>query len=47
VEFARALRQDDEPETSGADNLKSFAMVLAAVQSIESGREVALADLVS
>jgi len=46
VEFARALRQDDEPETSGADNLKSFAMVLAAVQSIESGREVALAELV-
>ncbi|MFQ6132192.1 MAG: Gfo/Idh/MocA family protein [Armatimonadota bacterium] len=45
VEFARAIREDDQPETSGADNMKSFAMVLAAVEAIEAGREVAIADL--
>jgi predicted dehydrogenase len=36
TEFARALEQGREPETSGRDNLKTLAITLAAVES--SGR---------
>jgi predicted dehydrogenase len=35
TEFARALREAREPETSGRDNLKTLAFTLAAVESAE------------
>ena len=35
TEFARALRDGREPETSGRDNLKTLAFTLAAVESAE------------
>ncbi|MDQ3512364.1 MAG: Gfo/Idh/MocA family oxidoreductase [Chloroflexota bacterium] len=35
AEFAAALSEGRQPETSGADNLKSLALTLACVQSIE------------
>jgi len=37
-EFAEAIRQDREPEVSGRDNLKSLAMVHAAVESARTGK---------
>jgi predicted dehydrogenase len=33
AEFGRAIREGREPETSGRDNLRSLALVLAAVES--------------
>lgn len=44
-EFANAIHQDREPETSGADNLKSLAMVLAANLSVKLGRPVAIEEV--
>jgi predicted dehydrogenase len=39
------LRQGREPDTSGADNLKTFALVEAAYRSGEDGNTVRLKDL--
>jgi len=39
-EFVRCVRTGAKPETDAADNLKSLAMVLAAIESAESGRAV-------
>lgn len=39
------LREHREPETSGADNLKTFALVEAAYRSAESGDTVRLGEL--
>ena len=35
-----ALRREEEPETSGLDNLGSLAAALGLVESIESGAPV-------
>jgi len=35
--FVRCVQEGTQPETSGADNIKSLAMVLAAIASAESG----------
>lgn len=43
-EFAAAIREGRQPETSGADNLKSLAMVFAAVDSAKRGVEVEVGD---
>jgi predicted dehydrogenase len=39
-EFARALREGREPETSGRDNLATLALTLAAVRSATEGRPI-------
>jgi predicted dehydrogenase len=39
-EFVSALREWRAPETVGADNIKSLAMVFAAIQSAETRRRV-------
>ena len=39
------LRRGREPDTSGADNLKTFALVEAAYLGAESGQPVPVADL--
>jgi predicted dehydrogenase len=44
TEFARALREGREPETSGRDNLKTLAFTLAAVESAEHGAWVNVAE---
>ena len=41
-EFVDAIRTGREPETRGADNIKSLAMVFAAIESAGSGRQVAV-----
>lgn len=43
--WMECLRSDTEPATSGADNLKTFALVEAAYQSAASGQPVYLKDL--
>jgi len=43
-EFAEAIIQDRKPETSGEDNLKSLAMVFAALDSAKSGKQVLIRD---
>lgn len=45
AEFAKAIREDREPETSGRDNLKSLAMVLGAVESAKTGKKIYLKDM--
>jgi predicted dehydrogenase len=45
AEFASAIRNDREPETSGSDNLKSLAMVLGAVESAKTGNKVYMRDI--
>ncbi len=45
VEFVDALKEDRAPECNAEDNLKSMAMVFAALKSIEEKREVELAEL--
>ena len=42
AEFVAALRAGRPPETNCQDNIKSLAMVLAAVESAKSGRKVAV-----
>ncbi|RUU65257.1 Gfo/Idh/MocA family oxidoreductase [Mesorhizobium sp. M2C.T.Ca.TU.009.01.2.1] len=42
-DFMRAIETGTEPETRGADNIKSLAMVFGAIESAESGRRVAIA----
>ena len=44
-EFFAAIREDRDPECSAADNLKSLAMVFAAIQSAKEKRRVELAEL--
>lgn len=39
-EFVHCIRTGETPETAAADNLRSLAMVLAAIESAESGRRV-------
>jgi predicted dehydrogenase len=43
-EFAEAILQDREPETSGRENLKTFAATLAAIDSAHEKREVMVKD---
>ncbi|TIP05870.1 MAG: Gfo/Idh/MocA family oxidoreductase [Mesorhizobium sp.] len=42
-DFMRAIETGSEPETRGADNIKSLAMVFGAIESAETGRRVAIA----
>jgi len=46
-EFASAIKEDREPETSGSDNIKSLSMVLGACKSIELKRPVDIRELVN
>jgi predicted dehydrogenase len=41
-EFVDAIRTGGEPETRGSDNIKSLAMVFAAIESAGSGHRVAV-----
>lgn len=41
-EMAAALQEGRAPETSGADNLKSLALVFAGIESAESGKPVSI-----
>jgi len=41
-DFIAAVRDGSEPETRGTDNIKSLAMVFAAIDSAETGRRVAI-----
>jgi predicted dehydrogenase len=45
-EMLAALARGRRPETDAADNLKSFAMVLAALTSAREGRRVELGELI-
>lgn len=45
AEFVAAVREGREPECSGQDNLRSLAIVFAAIRSAETGQAVAIADL--
>jgi predicted dehydrogenase len=42
AEFAAAIREGREPETSGRDNLLTLELVFAAVEAAASGRAVRL-----
>ena len=42
ADFVKALRTGETPMTECHDNIKSFAMVMAALESSRSGRRVAL-----
>jgi predicted dehydrogenase len=42
AEFAAAIREEREPETSGRDNLETLELVFAAVESAKSGLPVRL-----
>ena len=44
-QLMRAITEDREPETSGADNLESIKIAYAAVESSRSGRAVELAEI--
>lgn len=43
-DFIHAIETGTEPETRGADNIKSLAMVFGAIESAETGRRVAIAE---
>ncbi|MGX5844080.1 Gfo/Idh/MocA family protein [Mesorhizobium sp. ArgA1] len=43
-DFMQAIETGTEPETRGADNIKSLAMVFGAIESAETGRRVAIAQ---
>jgi predicted dehydrogenase len=43
-DFMRAIETGTEPETRGADNIKSLAMVFRAIESAETGRRVAITE---
>lgn len=47
AEFVSALKENRAPECSGADNLKSLAMVFAAIRSAKENRAVEMAELVA
>jgi predicted dehydrogenase len=42
-DFVRAIENGTEPETRGADNIKSLGMVFSAIESAETGRRVEIA----
>ncbi|AZO29487.1 Gfo/Idh/MocA family oxidoreductase [Mesorhizobium sp. M1B.F.Ca.ET.045.04.1.1] len=42
-DFMHAIETGTEPETRGADNIRSLAMVFGAIESAETGRRVAIA----
>ena len=39
-EFVRCVRTGETPETVCTDNIKSLAMVFAAIESAETGKRV-------
>ena len=41
-EFLNSIRENREPETSGAEGLKDLALVLKAYESIEQGITIPL-----
>jgi predicted dehydrogenase len=41
-DFVAAVQNGTEPETAGADNIKSLAMVFSAIESAEAGRRIAI-----
>ena len=41
-EFVACVETGATPETNGADNIRSLAMVFAAIESAETGRRVAV-----
>ncbi|RTM04072.1 MAG: Gfo/Idh/MocA family oxidoreductase [Hyphomicrobiales bacterium] len=41
-DFMRAIETGTEPETCGADNIKSLAMVFGAIESAQTGRRVTI-----
>jgi myo-inositol 2-dehydrogenase/D-chiro-inositol 1-dehydrogenase len=43
--FVRALREGTPPPTTGQDGLMALALADAAVRSVETGRSVAVADI--
>jgi predicted dehydrogenase len=45
AEFVSAIREGREPECSGVDNLKSLAIVFAAIRSSQEKRTVEIAEL--
>ena len=45
--FVHALRTGVPPEGEISDNVKTLAMVFAAIESAASGRRVLLADMLS
>ena len=45
ADFARAIRTSEPPETNGADNLWSFATVIAGVLSAQKGKWIDVAAL--
>jgi predicted dehydrogenase len=47
ADFARAIRTNEPAETSGADNLWSFAAVIAGVTSATTGRTVDVSELLN
>lgn len=47
ADFAQAIRTGKPAETSGEDNLYSFATVMAAVKSIEEKRTVTIAEMLA
>lgn len=47
AEFVRAVRDGRRPETDLADNVKSFAIVAAVLESARTGRVVRVADLLA
>jgi predicted dehydrogenase len=44
-EFATSIRENRQPETAGKDNLYSVAMVLGALESVRTGSEVSIKEL--
>ena len=45
LEFLAALREGRQPECNGRDNLRSLALVFAAVRSAKEDREVTIAEV--
>jgi len=43
-QFVEAVRDGSMPETNSADNIRSLAMVLAAIESCETGQWTAVAN---
>jgi hypothetical protein len=46
-EFALSLHEKREPQTSGADNLYSLAMVIGAKYSAKTGETVQIEDVLN
>jgi predicted dehydrogenase len=45
LEFANAIRENRDPETSGKDNIITFAMVVAACRSVREKRPVSIEEV--